>query len=158
MKLVKMVSELSREEIITAILDQESANANVTFNDKRGKPVFKLKDKNSKITVTCEMVGGPSKDNGFFVGTYFKGRIVDLGDRRVLRGVITTAPIYHSALLAIMAFFVYRCISLGAFNPIPIIALLFSLWMFKNEFAKQGLIYRYLGRAVFRAVEKKKAR
>ena len=97
------------------------------------------------------MIGGPTKDNGFLEGTYFVGKLTESDGKTRLRGIILTAPIYHTFLALLLAFYVYRCISLTAFNPVPLILLIFSLMMFKKEFEKQGTIERYLKRAVRKA-------
>lgn len=158
MKFVKLTSSVGRDELLSVLRDYETVNAKVRFDEKRGKPAIRVKEKDGRVRITCEMIGGPSKDNGFFVGTYFKGRISERDGVTTLKGIITTAPIYHLGLAILFGFFIYQCIKVGGFSPIPIIALLFSLWMFKGEFGKQGIISRYLARAVKRAEENKKAR
>ena len=97
------------------------------------------------------MIGGPTKDNGFLEGTYFIGKLTEKNGVSSLRGVILTAPIYHTFIALLMALYVMRCIQLGGFNPVPIILLAFSFMMFKGEFEKQGTIERYLIRAFKRA-------
>ena len=67
--------------------------------------------------------------------------------------MILTAPIYHTIIAAILVIYIMRCISLSAFNPVPIFLLAFSMILFKSEFEKQGTIERYLVRA-FRRAEK----
>ena len=97
------------------------------------------------------MMGGPTKDNGFIEGTYFIGKLTEKNGMSRLRGVILTAPIYHTFIALIMAVFVLKCIQMVAFNPVPIILLAFSFIMLRKEFEKQGTIERYLKRAVRRA-------
>ena len=158
MKFVRLSSTLPREELLSVIKNYELVNERIKFDEKLGKPVIKVKEKGEGLRITCEFVGGGTKDNEFLVGTYFKGKLKEKNGVTTLRGVITTAPIYHTALLALMCFFVYQCIRLGGFNPVPVILFIFSLFMFKKEFSKQGIISRYLRRAVRRAEEKKESK
>ena len=151
MKFVKFESSVARDELINIILNSELVNDRVKFDDNKGKPRVHVKDNGKRIKIKCEMVGGPTKDNGFLEGTYLLGTLKEVNGVTKLSGVILTAPIYHTFLLLLMAFYVYRCISLGAFNPIPVFLLAFSLIMFRSEFEKQGIIERYLGRAFRRA-------
>ncbi len=151
MKLINLVSSAPRDELLGIIKDHELVNDRVKFDEAKGKPRVYVKEKDDRLRIRCEMIGGPTKDNGFLEGTYFVGRLTERGGRTRLRGVILTAPIYHAILALILAFYVYRCISLGAFNPVPIILLAFSLLMFRAEFEKQGTIERYLIRAFRRA-------
>ena len=155
MKFIKIDSASSREELLNVIENADIVNDRVKFDENKGKPIVHVKDNGSLLRIKCEMVGGPTKDNGFLEGTYFLGSLKEKGGTTRLRGVILTAPIYHTFLALLMAFYVYRCISIGGFNPVPIILLVFSLFMFKGEFEKQGTIERYLKRA-FRRVEKNK--
>ena len=131
-------------------------NERVKFDENKGKPILHVKEKGKRLKMKCEMIGGPTKDNGFLEGTYFLGTLGEKNGETVLNGVILTAPIYHFALALFMIFFVYRCISIGGFNPVPVILLIFSIVMFKGEFEKQGIIERYLTRAFKRAEEKSK--
>ena len=155
MKFVNVDFPSSRDEAMSMICDNEKVNRNVRFDDYRGKPLMKIKDKgNGKMKITCEMIGGPTKDNGFFVGTYFSGKLVEKNGRTRLKGVITTAPIYHLALIALVAVFIIQCFKLRGFSVVPPIIVIFDIFMFKNEFKKQGYIKRYLYRAVRRMYEK----
>lgn len=158
MKFINLSSSVSREELLGCLRNYEVVNANVKFDEKHGRPAMKIKENGEKLKITCEMVGGPSKDNGFFVGTYFRGRLFERDGVTVLKGVVTTAPLYHLLLVLLFGFFIYQCIKIEGFSFIPIIALSFSLWMFKGEFKKQGIITRYLHRAFRFSEENKKAR
>jgi hypothetical protein len=149
------MTDIPADELLSVIKSHDYVNENIRFDERYGKPVMKVKEKGERLTVTCEMVGGPSKDNGFIIGTFFRGRIRERGGMTTLKGVITTAPIYHINLFALTVFFVYQCIRLGGFSPIPIIILGFSYILFKNEFRKQRIISAYLRRAVRRAEEKR---
>ena len=151
MKFVKLDSASSREELLSVIRNSELVNDRVKFDENKGKPTVHLKDSGKRIRIKCEMVGGPTKDNGFLEGTYFLGTLKESEGTTRLRGIILTAPIYHTLLFLLTVFYAYRCISLGAFNPVPLILLIFSIAMFKGEFEKQGTIERYLKRAFRRA-------
>lgn len=151
MKVVKLESYASRDELLGIIKNSELVNDRVKFDENKGKPLVHVKEKNDWLRIKCEMVGGPTKDNGFLEGTYFVGKLTESDGKTRLRGIILTAPIYHTFLALLLVFYVYRCISLTAFNPVPLILLIFSLMMFKKEFEKQGTIERYLKRAVRKA-------
>ena len=148
MKLIKLDIATSRDEFLGVIRNHELVTDKVKFDDNKGKPVMHVKDSGKRIKIRCEMVGGPTKDNGFLEGTYFVGKLVEKDGITHLRGVILTAPIYHAFLALLAFFYAYRCAYLGAFNPVPLILLIFSLVMFKGEFEKQGTIERYLKRVV----------
>ena len=151
MKIVKLDSAASREELLDVIRNPELVNDRVKFDDNKGRPTLRVKDNGKILRMRCELIGGPSKDNGFPEGTYFIGTLKESDGVSRLRGLILTAPIYHTGLAMLLAFYVYYCISHGAFNPVPLILFIFSLVMFKGEFEKQGMIDRYLRRAFKRA-------
>ena len=156
MKFVNMNFCAPKEEVLEILKDNERVNKNVRFDDYRGKPHMKIKEKiNGKIKITCEMIGGPTKDNGFLVGTYFSGKLVEKNGRTRLSGVITTAPLYHLALIALVVVFIIQCFKLSGFSVVPPIIIIFDIFMFKNEFKKQGYIKRYLYRAARRLYEEK---
>ena len=156
MKFVNMDFPASREEVLQMLKDNERVNKNVRFDDYRGKPHMKIKEKKGdKIKITCEMIGGPTKDNGFLVGTYFSGKLVEKNGRTHLSGVITTAPLYHLALIALVVVFIIQCFKLSGFSVVPPIIIIFDIFMFKNEFKKQGYIKRYLYRTARRLYEEK---
>ena len=147
MKLVSVNISGNKDSVLSLLRSYDNINSDVQFDDKIGRPTFRFRQKGSWLTVDCRMVGGPSRDNGFLIGTVFLGRIKEKGDYTSIKGVITTAPVYHLGLLGLSAFYIYKCIELGGFNPIPPILLIFSLFLFKNEFKKQGIISRYFKRA-----------
>ena len=151
MKILNLASSISREELLAFIADSDRVNDRVRFDENKGKPRMHIKEKGSWLRISCEMVGGANRDNGFLEGTYFLGRLAEKDGATRLRGVVLTAPIYHLLIAAIMVIYVIRSISLGGFNPVPLLLLGFSILMFKNEFAKQGIIERYLKRAIKRA-------
>ena len=147
MKFIKLDSHASRDELISVIRNSELVNDRVKFDENKGKPTVHVKDNGKRLKIKCEMVGGSTKDNGFLEGTYFLGSLKEQGGVTRLRGVILTAPIYHTLLALILVYYVIRCVSLGAFNPVPPLLMIFSMLMFRNEFEKQGTIQRYLKRA-----------
>ncbi len=147
MKRVKIQSTLPREQLLEMMKNSELVNRDVQFNSNKGKPQMKIKEKGDRLRITCSYVGGVSRDNGFLVGTYFTGRLTEKNGVTTLKGWLLTAPLYHLVLFAIMAIFIVQCIRLGGFNPVPIILFAFSIFMFKDEYRKQGIIYRYLLRA-----------
>ena len=147
MKIINLESKASRDELIGMIRNFELVNDRVKFDENKGKPRIYVKEKGTKIKIKCEMIGGKTKDNAFLEGTYFVGSLKESNGLTRLKGVILTAPIYHSFIAVLTGLYVWRCISLGGFHPLPLIALIFSFMMFKSEFEKQGTIERYLVRA-----------
>ena len=148
MKIIKLESNASQSEILDMIKDSERVNDKVKFDENKGKPLIHVKQKGDRIKIKCEMIGGPTRDNGFLEGTSFIGKLTEKNGVTHLRGVIVTAPIYHTILALILALYVYRSISLGGFNPVPLILFIFSIFLLKSEFEKQGTIERYLKRAL----------
>ena len=137
----------ARQDVLEALLDTTGVESAENYDTSRGIPKFTVKENQDKIKIRCEMTGRATKDNGFLEGTYFTGRISErCGEARV-RGVILTAPIYHFLLILAFAFFIWQCISVRGFSPIPVILLIFDIFMFKDEFRKQGLIKRYIFRS-----------
>ncbi|MBO7304093.1 MAG: hypothetical protein J6V09_02595 [Clostridia bacterium] len=155
MKFINLEFDGTREAALAILRDNERVNRGVRFDARHGKPVMRIKEKeNGKIRITCELTERPTKDNAFLVGTYFSGRLTESGGVTRLRGVITTAPIYHIFLLCLTVVFIIRCIQVGGFSPIPLIILAFNAFMFKDEWKKQGYIERYFARAAKRIKEK----
>lgn len=155
MKRIRLESALSRDHLLSVIENSELVNDKVKFDENKGRPRMIVKTNGDRIRIKCEMIGGPTKDNGFLEGTYFVGKLTENDGKTTLKGVVLTAPIYHTILALILMIYVYRCITLVAFNPVPIILLIFSLMLFRSEFEKQGTIERYLARAFRRAEENK---
>lgn len=155
MKFVRLESRLSPDEILEVLKDNEFVNSGVKFENYVPEMRVKQSKKDPRrIRVTCEMKNTATKDNGFLVGTYFSGKLRCKDGRTSLRGHILTAPIYHLILAILVVFFIYRCITVGGFNPIPVILVIFDIFMFWREFKKQGMIQRYLIRAFRRAENK----
>ena len=155
MKRIRLESALSRDHLLSVIENSELVNDKVKFDENKGRPRMIVKTNGDRIRIKCEMIGGPTKDNGFLEGTYFVGKLTENDGKTTLKGVVLTAPIYHTILALILMIYVYRCITLVAFNPVPIILLIFSLMLFRSEFEKQGTIERYLARAFRKAKENK---
>ena len=151
MQFVNIDYPASREEVIKMLSDNETVNKNVRFDESRGKPTVRLTEKpNGKIKISCERIGGPTRDNGFIQGTTLKGRLIEKDGVTKLKGVITTEPIYHIFFIALIVVFIIQCFRVGGFSVVPPILIIFDIFMFKNEFKKQGIIKRYLYRAVRR--------
>ena len=156
MKRIRLESFATREELLEVIRNSELVNGTAKFDENKGRPVIRVKDNGKRVKMKCEMVGGATKDNAFLEGTYFVGTLKESGGVTRLCGVVLTAPIYHTALVLLLAFYVFRCISLGAFNPVPLILFVFSIFMFRSEFEKQGIIERYLKRAFKKTEQRQK--
>ena len=147
MKLINQKINASREQFLAFLCDNEATNKNVKFESKRGTPVMHVKENEGKISIKCEYVGGPTKDNAFLEGTSFKGRLKEKNGELFLSGILWTAPIFHTVLFLAFAVYIALCIMGGSFTPMPLIVILFDIFMYKDEFAKQGLIERYIQRA-----------
>ena len=158
MKYLKCTLSSEKEEFIAFLSDNESVNRGANIADKRGVPSIKLKRKGDKIKLTCEFCGGATKDNAFVGGTVFFGRIREIGGATELRGFITTAPIFHAALFSMLIFSWAMCIVNMTFNAVPICLVIFDLVMFRDEFRKQGIIEKYIFRAVKKLENKAKMR
>ncbi len=140
MKFVKIIAEATRERVLEVLENPEMASGKSKYDERRGKPNIKTKTKGNWLYATCEMVGGYKKDNGFLVGTYFLGRMKEKDGKTYIGGVVVTSPIYHLLLLGFCIFFIVRAILTLSFNFLPVVLSLFSLFMFKDEFKKQGII------------------
>lgn len=148
MKFVSYDIHAPRTEVLTSLRDNDKIVEQEKFDSSRGVPRIHIKVKEKdKIKITCEYTGRATNDNGFLEGTYFLGSIIEADGVTKLKGVILTAPIYHSILTILFVLFIYQCISVGGFSPVPIILLAFSIFMFKDEFRKQSIIKRYVFRA-----------
>ena len=148
MKFIDVTYSGGAEEVLKLLSDNDRVNEGVNFDDSRGIPHMRIKRReNGRFKMTCELVGGPTKDNGFLVGTYFSGKAIEKDGVTRIKGVITTAPIYHAILILFIGFFIFQCIRLGGFSVIPPVIVAFDIVMFWKEFKKQGYIERYLRRA-----------
>lgn len=145
----------SSEEILAMLADPEKTNKNVAFDERAGKPTFHLRRKGESIRIKCEYVGGATRDNAFLDGTVFRGKVKEQNGVSSVSGIITTAPIFHLFMLALFAVFIVMCIVNGGFNIVPVCLVVFDIFMFYREFKKQGMIKRYILRAVRRAEREK---
>ena len=153
MKFVNLKVEAPKEQLLTLIRDNERVNKNVRFDEKLGKPNMKVKEKDGRVKVTCELLGRATKDNGFLVGSFFWGKIKEKNGTSSLRGIILTAPLYHLILCILFVAFIIQCFRLRGLSVVPIFMVLLDIMMFKTEFKKQGYIQRYLYRAASRINE-----
>ena len=157
MKIVNITTNLPKDKLLSLLRNNDFVNDGVKFDDKLGRPFMHVKEKkNSGLRIICELTGRATKDDSFFLlGTYFKGKIIETEGGTRLTGYITTAPIYHLVWAVLVVLFVLQCINLQGFSVVPICLIAVNLFMFGNEYKKQGLIERYIKRAIRRAVEKK---
>ena len=137
----------SKDNVLESLYENDLIVAQEKYDTKSGIPKMSVKQNGDKIKITCEYTGRATKDNAFLEGTYFVGKLTESGGVTALKGIVLTAPIYHAVLAIIFGLFIYRCISLGGISPVPIILLIFSTFMFREEFKKQGIIKRYIFRA-----------
>ena len=159
MKIINIQTTKSAPELLSMIRDNSRVNDGVKFADKKGgRPFMHVKEKEGRLRVKCEMMGRPTKDNGFLVGTAFYGSITEKNGQASLNGVIVTSPIYHAIIVSLAIVSIIAQMIVG-FNPaaIPVLvfAVAFEVMFFGDEFKKQGYISRYLERAV-RRLEKNK--
>ena len=147
------------DEVRYSLTENEIIVTDEKIDTSKGFPKIHIKENGEKIKIKCEYTGRARKDNGFLEGTYFFGRFYEKNGVTFMKGIILTAPIYHTVLLLLFAFFIYRCIALRGFSIIPICLVLFSVFMFFEEFKKQGIIKKYIFRAfknTFLRLNKKK--
>ncbi len=137
-----------KDEVLASLADNNTVCSEEKFDTSNGRPLIHMKNSVNRLSLTCEIVDGASRDRDFKLGTRFLGSIKETGGVTKIGGVILTAPIYHLVLLAMFAFFIYKCITLGGFSIIPICLLVFDVFMFWREFKKQGIIKRYIFRAL----------
>ena len=153
MKFINIKTQKSVAELYAMIRDNTRVNDGVKFADKKGgKPFMHVKEKEGKLRIKCEMMGRPTKDNGFLMGTQFYGRITEKNGESILRGVILTSPIYHAVVFVLAVALIAQMIYNGSLSSMPILifATAFEFLFFTDEFRKQGYIQRYLERAVRR--------
>lgn len=152
MKFISVLTDTaSAEDVLAMLADSAATNKNVAFDERYGKPTFHLKRKGESIKIKCEYVGGATRDNAFLDGTAFRGKVTEKNGVSRVSGIITTAPIFHLFMFALFAVFIVMCIVNGGFNAVPVCLIVFDIFMFYREFKKQGLIKRYILRAVRRA-------
>ncbi len=147
MKFINIKLNATKDDVMSVLKNNERVNEGLRYDNEKGKPLMKFKEKNDKVKITCEMIGGPSKDNGFIIGTYFSGKITEKKGTTSIKGVITTAPVYHLIMLVLFSLFILQCIKLKGFSVVPILLVIFSVFIFKDEYKKQEYIRRYIYRA-----------
>lgn len=151
MRFVRLKTTVPACEMKEILSDPERVNENVRFDEKKGIPKMKPTFRDDRLRVKCEMMNRPTKDNGFLVGTYFTGKLSERDGVTTLTGIIVTEPVFHLLFLALFAYFVILCFSVGGFSVVPICLCVFVVVMFWKEYQKQGIIERYLARAFRRA-------
>ena len=147
MKFVSYKINAPRETVLSNLKDGERILAAEKFDTSRGKPKMLFREKGERLKIKCERVEGPTRDNGFLEGTYFIGKLRESEGGTAIRGLILTAPIYHLVLIAFLVLSVVYCINAGGISPIPLMVLIFDVFMFYSEFKKQSVIKRYILRA-----------
>lgn len=135
------------DEVRSSLRDNDKIVADEKFDTSKGYPKIHVKEKGERIKIKCEFCGRARKDNGFLEGTCFYGRFYERDDVTVMKGIVVTAPIYHTILALLFAFFIYQCFVLRGISIIPICLVIFSVFMFWDEFRKQGIIKRFVFRA-----------
>ena len=151
MRFVNMEAACTEEELLAILPCNDKVNEGIRFAEGEGKPLMHFKKKGKIIRMRCEIIGRPTKDNGFLMGTYFLGRTKQADDTTKLRGVIVTEPYFHLIWFALVAYFVWMCFAKGGFSVIPICLIVFVYFMFRGEYKKQPRIKAYLARACRRA-------
>lgn len=157
MKFVSIKTYAAAEDLWYALEDPEGTNKNVKFDEVNGKPLMHVKRKDKSLKIKCEYLSKNKKDNEFLFGTTFKGKVTEKDGVTTVSGIITTEPIYHVITYLLFAVFAvqffYFLIAEGAFSfPfVPIMVVFLDFFMFRAEFKKQGIIKRYIARAVRRA-------
>lgn len=153
MKFINIKTDKSADALLSMIRDNARVNDGVKFADKKGgKPFMHVREKEGKLRIKCEMMGRPTRDNGFLMGTAFYGRITEKDGAAAVKGVIVTSPIYHAVVLMLAIALVIQMIYNSSISSIPILvfAVAFEFLFFTDEFRKQGYISRYIERAVRR--------
>lgn len=137
----------SKESVKFSLSENDKIVDDEKFDTSKGYPKIHIRENGERVKIKCEFVGRAKKDNGFLEGTYFVGRFYEKDEITHMKGIILTAPIYHTILALLFAFFVYRCFALGGISLVPICLVIFSVFMFYDEFKKQNIIKRYIFRA-----------
>ena len=137
------------EKVLAVLGDSATVVAQERLATEKGVPKLHYNLKGDNLKMFCEMTGRPTRDRDFrYGGTRFVGRITERDGVTAIRGVIWTAPLCHFAMIVLFAYFIYRCISLGGISVVPLCILTFDIFMFLDEFKKQGIIKRYIFRAL----------
>ena len=150
MKRIRYTVNATREQLLRAIEDNRRTNEGVHFPDGKGLPTAQIRQHGRITRIRCRLVGGASRDNGFLFGTAFLGTLRESEQGTTLSGVILTEPMMHLVWLAIVVYFVIACITIGGINLVPIFLSLFMYLLFRPEYQKQQILFRYLIRAAKR--------
>lgn len=153
MKFVNLSVYGNRDDVLAYVKNNERVNEGVRFEDKHGGKLFMhVRESGDKLKIKCEMIGRPTKDNGFLTGTIFRGSITECDGSVNIKGVITTSFIYHLIMIALAMVWVVLTVAFRQYQFISLIVILiaFEYFFFKDEFKKQGYIERYLMRALRR--------
>ncbi|MBQ8320775.1 MAG: hypothetical protein IJX92_00230 [Clostridia bacterium] len=140
--------DADRELLLSNIMNNDLVVSEENYDTANGKPKMHIKSKGNRLKIKCEMTERPTKDNAFLEGTYFLGSLTQKGQSSRIRGLIMTAPIYHSIFLALLVVVICQAIIVKGIPVTAIFLVLFDLMMFKGEFGKQSLIKRYIFRAL----------
>lgn len=150
MKFINYTAPCSRQSFLDTVRDNRIVNAGVRFGEDGAYPTAEVKEGKRSVRIRCRMVGGATRDNGFFFGTFFFGSLGERDGSCRLRGVIVTEPLVHLVWLAIVLYFVITCIQIGGISLVPIFLSILMFFMFRPEYKKQGILARYLARAARR--------
>ena len=153
MKRVNFKINSTREKFLETVRDNRIVNEGMAPMEDGSSPTAEIKEGKHLVRIRCRMVGGASRDNGFFFGTFFRGTVKEKEDGLYVRGWILTEPIVHLIWLAIVVYFVIVCIQVGGISLIPIFLSLLLYFVFKPEYRKQNVLFRYLIRAAKRSTK-----
>lgn len=148
MKFVNYKIGATKEEVMTSLRDNGIIADDEAFRTKKGRANMTVREKGNSIKIKCRMIDGPSKDNAFLEGTTFWGSVKERDGVTCVKGIILTAPIFHSVLISLMVLLIIQCIRLGGINPVPIILFIFSIFIYKDEYKKQGMIKGFIYKAL----------
>lgn len=147
MKFIDLSIKVPADELVGIMSKNDVVNDGVEFDKDKGIPHMHVTRSGSTVKIKCKLTGTATRDNGSIVGTYFKGRLTESRGVTRLKGVIVTSPLYHLIFFALIAVFVYKCISLGAISVLPICLIAVSYFLFRGEYRKQNIIRNYIYRA-----------
>ena len=151
MKLVHFKIDTTKEKFLDTVRDNRVVNEGMAPAEDGAVPTAEVKEGKRLVRIRCRMVGGASRDNGFFFGTFFRGTLKEKDEGLYVRGWIVTEPIVHLIWLAIVVYFVIVCFQVGGISLIPIFLSLLLYFVFKPEYRKQNILFRYLIRAAKRS-------
>ena len=155
MLFVKYDIHATVDEVLESLNDNNAIIEAEKIDVSSGKPRLHVRKNGDSLKIQCEIADAPTKDRDFKLGTTFRGSIKESDGVTRIRGVILTAPIYHAILLILFGYFIYQCISLGGISVVPICLIVFDVFMFWREFKKQGIIKRFIFRALKLTYQKK---